>query len=186
MSRLLTFALTLICLTAAALWQPPTVAYACSCLAPPPPETARDQSAAVFSGTVVAIAGSGAAPGSPLLVTFDLQQVWKGPDGPQLTITTPADSAGCGYAFAQGEAYLVYAGAEGGRLSTGLCTRTAPLDAADADLAALGQGTPAAAGTGDVSNVRMDVPWLPIILGGIALLIGLALFLPSLTRRRRA
>lgn len=169
----------------AALAVPPRPAHACSCVPPPPPAAARDQATAVFAGTVSAIGGGDQSSGGALLVTFELQQVWKGPDGPQLTITTPADSAGCGYGFVQGESYLVYADAQGGQLSTGLCARTTPLAAADADLAALGPGTPVAAGSGDVSSVSMEVPWLPITLGAIALLVGLALFGPTLIRRRR-
>jgi hypothetical protein len=182
--RPLTLALAVIVACAAAVLHQPSVTYACSCVQPGPPAEASAGAAAVFAGTVSSISPAGPNGGS-LLVTFDLSQSWKGPEGPQLTITTADNSASCGFEFAQGEEYLVYALPQDGQLYTGLCTRTAPLAAAGEDLAALGEGNAVAGSPAPVTETQMEVPWLPIVLAGAALLVGAALFGPSLARRRR-
>jgi hypothetical protein len=164
---------------------PPRPAYACSCVPPPPPQVDREQATAVFAGTVSALGGSSPLNEGDIMVTFELQEVWKGPEGPQLTLVTASNSAACGYAFTQGESYLVYADVQGNQLRTNLCTRTTLLALANSDLEALGPGTPVAADQSGASSVTMDIPWLPIILIGIVLLVGLAFFGPTLLRRRR-
>lgn len=172
--RRLIIALALLIIGGAALAPQPRAAFACSCTQPPPPREARDGSAAVFAGTV-----SGIAPGGPggtsRLVTFDLQQSWKGPAGPQLTIATAQDSAACGVDFTQGEAYLVYGYAQEGQIWTSLCSRTAPLAAAGDDLQALGEGAPVAGGETPVTAVEMGIPWLPLALGGVGVALLLVL-----------
>lgn len=182
--RRLTIALALLVLLGAAALHQPRVTYACSCMQPGPPAEASAGAVAVFAGTVNSISPANPATGA-VLVTFDVQQTWKGPEGPQLTIVTSDNSASCGYAFAQGEEYLVYGYAQEGQISTGLCSRTAPLASAGEDLAFLGAGAaveqPAA---GPVTSEQMGTPWVPIALIGAALLIGAAVFLPSLMRRR--
>lgn len=181
--RPLTLALALIVALAATALHQPRATYACSCIQPGPPAEAAAQSQAVFAGTVSDITPASATTGA-LLVTFDVQQSWKGPEGPQLTVVTADNSASCGFEFTRGEEYLVYSVAQEGQLTTGLCSRTAALAAAGEDLGALGEGTTVAAGPGAVTEDRMEVPWLPIALAGAALLIGAALFGPALMRRR--
>lgn len=167
---------------AAALAYQPRAAYACSCAPPRPPLEARDGSVAVFAGTVSAIVPA-TPDGGSLLVTFDLQQTWKGPEGPQLTIATPEGSAACGYEFTQGEQYLVYAVAQGGQIQTSLCSRTAPLADAGEDLAALGPGTAVASAGGPVSTEEMGIPWFPLVMGGIGVAIVLVVGIGWLRRR---
>lgn len=131
----------------------PNRAAACSCIAPPPPAEALEASSDVFEGVVESIEvvpgddgddGPG-APGAAMAgmrVTFAVVRTWKGADAERFTVWTASSSAACGYAFEQGESYLVYAsdGAGDGPPQTGLCSRTAKaLDAAD-DLVALGAG----------------------------------------------
>jgi hypothetical protein len=170
--RRLWIALALLVVLGAGALQQPRAAYACSCMAPPPPLEARDGSAAVFAGQVAGITPNGP---SGVLVTFDLQQSWKGPAGPQLTIATGADSAGCGFTFTQGEQYLVYGFAQEGQLWTSLCSRTAPLANAGDDLAALGAGNQVDGAAAPVTTSTMGIPWLPLAIGGLGvlLLIGL-------------
>lgn len=118
-------------------------ASACSCLPPPPPQEALHQADAVFLGEVVE---------NRLVerpdrweerrVTFRLSRRWKGPEAAEIVVATPRDEAGCGVWFEPGTTYLVYAHTSEGHLQTTLCTRTAAAAAAEADLAALGEGTP--------------------------------------------
>lgn len=178
--RRLNLALALLVFCCAAALHQPTVTYACSCVPPAAPIAARDGATAVFAGTVSGIARSDPTSGG-LLVTFDLSQTWKGPEGPQLTIATSDNSASCGFEFTQGEEYIVYAFAQDGQIQTNLCSRTAPLAGAGEDLAALGPGTPVAAGAGAVGGVDAGMPWLPLAVGGV----GAALLLVGVVALRR-
>lgn len=113
-------------------------AHACSCIAPPPPEKARDQAAAVFSGKVLKTE----TVNNQLRVTFEVARTWKGPSERQLVVTTATNGAACGVSFKAKESYLVYCFSTkaDGALSTNLCTRTTTLKNAKADLKALGEG----------------------------------------------
>ena len=179
--RRLTLALTFAAFAVATFFHPLKPAYACSCMAPPPPLEARDGAQSVFSGTVSDIG----ADANGFLVTFDVEQFWKGPEGPQLTLSTPSSSASCGVEFVQGEKYLVYGSfAEDGQLNTNLCTRTAPIANAADDLAALGAGNaPSAEPTAPQTEISTGLPLLPFVLGGVGLAVvaGAAVLL-----RRRA
>ena len=80
-------------------------------------------------------------------VTVELRSVWKGcgegeplGEGRRTVVWTGLDDGDCGYDFAAGTSYLIYAFAtDDGELNTGICSRTRRLDAAAADLAALGE-----------------------------------------------
>lgn len=185
--RRIALAIALFAFGAAALVHPAQSAYACSCMMPPPPGEARDQAQAVFSGVA-----SFVQPGKDgVLVTFDVNQVWKGPSEPQLTLFTSANSASCGYEFTQGEEYIVYGFAQDGQLSTGLCSRTAPLASAGEDVTALGAGqAPQAAGEPGASvpppaEPSAGVPLTPLVIGGGAVvLVALAAGAAVVLRRR--
>jgi len=179
---------------AAVIAHPPGMAYACSCIQPGPPADALDQSEAVFSGTVAEVVPQA----NGVLVTFDVNEVWKGPNGPQLTLSTSGSSASCGYDFVQGEEYLVYGFAQEGELATGLCTRTAPLANAVDDLAALGEGAapnpgvvppdqqePAEQPAEQPAQQSDGLPVLPISIGVVALAAITALGI-AFSRRRAA
>jgi hypothetical protein len=181
--RRLTLALTFAAFAVAAFFHPLKPAYACSCMAPPPPVEARNEAQSVFAGTVSAVG----AEANGFLVTFDVEQFWKGPEGPQVTVSTPSSSASCGVEFVEGEKYLVYGSfADDGRLSTNLCTRTAPLANAGEDLAAFGAGTtPPAEPTAPQTEISTGLPWQPFALGGAGLAV-IALAAVLLRRRARA
>jgi hypothetical protein len=118
-------------------------AYACSCMIPPPPQEALQGSSAVFAGKVVGIEapqGAMISSADPVAVKFEVSQVWKGPQEATIVITTPRDSASCGFEFTQGGEYIVYAWDGERGLETGLCSRTNSLANAQEDLAAFGQG----------------------------------------------
>ena len=72
----------------------------------------------------------------PVSVKFNVSRVWKGPRSDTITIKTVRSEASCGYEFEEGRRYIVFA--RNGE--TGLCSRTAGLGNAVADLAALGDG----------------------------------------------
>ncbi len=101
---------------------------------------------AVFSGTATGIEEWATENDGPFFkVTLVVQERWTGPFGDEIAIVTATDDARCGYAFAVGNSYLVYAHGfrtESERLpATGLCTRTWPLEEAQDDLVALRRST---------------------------------------------
>ncbi|HEX2222782.1 MAG TPA: hypothetical protein VHN15_01105 [Thermoanaerobaculia bacterium] len=119
------------------------VALACSCAPLPPPQEARDQATAVFTGTVVSITPD--ATGNYNLVRFQVAAGWKGVKCREVTVFTGSSDLNCGYNFVVGGTYLVYAYEDttvpGVRLNTNLCTRTRLIVEAGEDLAALGTPT---------------------------------------------
>ena len=108
-------------------------ALACSCAPPPPPQQARDSADAVFSAKVLK------APKVPrdYMLRLQVADSWKGADCGELEIG--AGFATCIGDFEKGKTYLIYAyRTEEGGLRTNLCTRTAVIEDAAEDLAALG------------------------------------------------
>lgn len=112
-----------------------SLASACSCLSPPPPRTALEQSHAVFSGKVLSVEKDG---DFGVAVTIEVASIWKGDLGKKVVVYTANNSAACGFEFKEGDSYLVYAStdeeAKDKRLTTGLCTRTKGLDAGKAEM----------------------------------------------------
>jgi hypothetical protein len=72
-----------------------------------------------------------------IIVSFDVDRVWKGDKKPKLNVETGVTTKTCGYPFKIGESYLVYTfyqigGSDSTTLLTSQCTRTRPLaDAAE-------------------------------------------------------
>ncbi len=138
-------------LAAALVFALPQPAAACSCMAPPPPAEALEGADSVFSGTVLSVTTAERDLGSmgrltERRVVVELERVWKGcevAEGEErprrVELTTGMGAGDCGYDFNEGERYLVYA-YEGrdDALTTGICSRTANLENAADDLAALG------------------------------------------------
>src|SRR6266545_3665484 len=138
--------------------------WACSCGTPRTPCSAAGGSAAVFTGTVLAIAdpvhrlpigstgpvaaasrlanrrsGDPVNPLPPPLRTFRFQvgEVLSGVASGQkeIEIVTGMGGGDCGYPFQTGSEYVVYAYRNGeGRLQTGTCSRTRPLAQASEDI----------------------------------------------------
>ena len=114
-------------------------AWACRCIAPPPPPLdALAEADHVFHGTVVAIAVEDE--GFEHFVEFEVHEVWKGSARPGLIVRTASSSAACGVNFVVGEDYVVYAfdSNQGDHLNTNSCTRTRPFTAEEGE--ALGEG----------------------------------------------
>jgi hypothetical protein len=129
-------------------------------------------------------------------VSFQVHKVWKGPDQSVIEITTALESISCGYEFAVGQSYLVYAYGEENGLTVSLCSRTNTISSASEDMQALGESrttfcqgdsgntsspTPAIATT-DESDEFNYVAVITFIIGSLVGLLGYAIF----TRRRLA
>ena len=130
-------------------------AHACSCVLPGTPVQELEKNAAVFAGQVVAVRHSFGlesmlfGPGDRTTVEFNVETVWKGNVGQDMTITTPPTGGSCGVPFEEGQEYLVYAydsTHQDGGYSTGICTRTKLLAEAKEDLDELGGGNTPGAG----------------------------------------
>jgi hypothetical protein len=143
----------LLALALALAW--PRPAAACTCMQPASPPGAFAQTPAIFSGTVTRITSGKTGPArildpllhwlgvgitssaDPLSVSVQVITAWKGVTATPVSVRTATSGASCGYRFVVGQPYLIYAFDDGAQLSTGLCTRTAPLSQAAADLAFL-------------------------------------------------
>jgi hypothetical protein len=79
-----------------------------------------------------------------LSVTISVASIWKGVAEKEVVVTTGTDDGNCGYKFAVGKTYLVYANASGKgakkALSTSSCHRTDLLEKAGEDLKDIGKG----------------------------------------------
>ena len=119
----------------------PARARACSCMQ----QTQRDayeQAVAVFEGHVLEVKASESDPATGnVTVRMKVVQSWKGAESEEVVLGTAANSAMCGYAFAPGQSYLVYASAHEGKLEVSLCSRTQPSAQAVEDMGALGLGS---------------------------------------------
>ena len=121
----------------------PDCASACTCalFGGSPQQRAErvlDKSAAVFAGNVVDIERNQKGPfGGVDKVSFRVSEVWKGPKGETLELTTRSQGSACGYSFSEGREYLVDAT---GKMSVSLCSETKPLTEAGELVQALGNG----------------------------------------------
>ncbi|HXW06711.1 MAG TPA: hypothetical protein VD833_15855 [Vicinamibacterales bacterium] len=114
-------------------------ARACSCPRSGPPCQATWSADVVFLGTVRSIEevphetlGSRY---TELLVSFDVDRGIVNATTGRLDVVTGRGGGSCGYAFKAGRRYLVYAWkGPGGGLSTGICSRTRPVEDAEEDL----------------------------------------------------
>ncbi|KLH95829.1 hypothetical protein AA984_28610 [Brevibacillus formosus] len=129
----------------------PIPASACSCARPPDPLTAKDRSAAVFTGKVLQVNERtdwlrwlpfwDKPERGGFDVIFEVQSTWKGVDQTQVQIVTSGLGGACGIPFQPGQEYLVYASYwELNELETNICTRTVMKSDAREDLLALGPG----------------------------------------------
>ncbi|GHH66174.1 hypothetical protein GCM10017673_11500 [Streptosporangium violaceochromogenes] len=92
----------------------PGTACACTC-APFDAATQVKRADAIFTGTVVSarrLEGDPLGPPPPIVYTLRADQVYKGGALAEYRVLTNADSAACGFAFAVGSRYLVFASDE--------------------------------------------------------------------------
>lgn len=95
---------------------------------------------AVFTGEVTDIKPNTATKFGGVEITLRVNEVWKGEIGEQVKVRTAGSSAACGYSFAKGESYLVYADRdEADPMRVSLCSRTALVANAEEDLDFLGK-----------------------------------------------
>ena len=102
----------------------------------------------MFSGQVTAIEKEAAT--RTTTATLRVSEVWKGPERGTLEVSTSSQGSACGYAFQEGQEYLVYAYGKQD-LKVSACGGTTHLSKADEDLALLGNGEKPKDG-GDVLN----------------------------------
>ena len=136
----------------------PGLVHACKCAVPGSPSEESEKFSAVFAGKVISIHHSfdlNAATVSPedrTTVGFLVSTVWKGTIHEDMYITTPPTGGSCGFTFTKGEEYIVYAYDstydDGSSYTVSICSRTALLGQAQADIDALGAGRAPQAGTG--------------------------------------
>jgi hypothetical protein len=125
-----TLRITILFVTAVASADP---AHACACSGPGPACQELWTAAAVFVGKVDTLT----LQGNDVVVTFSVQEWFRGTETRTVTVRTPSAVAACGYVFRSGRQYLVYAASVEGRsdLITTRCSRTQPLERAASDLA---------------------------------------------------
>lgn len=123
----------------------PESAKACSCAEITDIGEAKNNSDAVFDGTVIGKKGAlklfNRSSADPVEWTFKVNEVWKGKVAPTITVQSAEASASCGFKFQDGQRYIVYAHQTGDSLDVSLCSRTAQHSAAGQDIAELGQGS---------------------------------------------
>src|SRR5690606_4132600 len=112
----------------------PTRAEACTCVPSGPPCEAAWRTDAIFLARVVSIATRPGATFGPRTVNMRILTAFRGIEGESVEVTTGAGAGDCGYDFEAGRDYLVYAYRNGGRLATGICNRTRPIEEAEEDL----------------------------------------------------
>lgn len=148
----------------------PHSVLACSCVADYAQEKAFEDAEAVFVGRVLSIEKhrntlrqlftDDIAP-SYRTVEFWVTEQWKGIDKNVVTVATGFGGGDCGFYFAEGEQYLVYAhdgGFYGEKLATGICSRTEVLRHADEEITALGPSDSTFTDAETVYN-PIDGPW---------------------------
>ena len=109
----------------------PSLAEACSCFSPGAGcNQTWNSGAVVFLGTVTAKSSVEPIPDSrpPVAVRFSVTESFRGPaiPGQEVVIYTGIGGGDCGYPFAVGTTYLVYAFVAKDELVTGICTPTSP------------------------------------------------------------
>ena len=110
-------------------------AAACSCIEISVAE-ALDFSDVVFTGEALSV-GLDPDDDRAVRAVFAVSRHFKGADVSEITLLTSTSSASCGYEFAVGESYLIFASDDDGTLRTTPCSRTRTLDQAGDDIAAL-------------------------------------------------
>ncbi len=164
-------------------------AYACKCVVPGSPSEELEKFDAVFAGKVLSIqhsfdpAATSPSPGDHTTVSFSVNTVWKGTVDSNIDLTTPPTGGSCGFAFVEGEEYIVYAyeGAEqNANLNVSICSRTALLAEAQADRDALGEGYAPQGGGDDPAapeqpqDTGAGMTWVVIlvIIAAVAVIVG--------------
>ena len=113
----------------------PSRADACSCVGGIPMCESYWRTDAVFAGEAIDIATSESGGLLRRRVRFRVDDVYRGAAAREIDVFTGTGGGDCGFHFIVGRKYLVFANSFGGRLSTGICSRTKLLAIASDDLA---------------------------------------------------
>lgn len=147
-------------------------AHACSCIELPSVSEAKEQSDAVFIGTITDITDVGIQ----REVTIDVREAWKGVETKTIKIYTGFNDGDCGLPIEIGESYLFYAtdrseGNDDGFLTSNICTRTTAEANAMEDLKELGAGKKEFTQAEPSSSADSYSRWIiPSVLGTIVFL----------------
>ena len=122
-----------------------TSSYACSCIQPGTAVEEMEKSDFVFSGKVLDIQDQNANAYSQssadlLEAQFKVSNTWKGVNETEVLVHTERESASCGFNFIIDEEYLVFGNENDGKIRVSLCSKTAVLSDAAAELKELGEG----------------------------------------------
>ena len=135
-------------------------ASACSCELPKPACQTFWKAEAVFIGTVLSVKTSNKSLVSleALAIKISVDDSFRGVSSNVVELFTGNVGSSCGYRFAVGQQYLVYAYVgDTGRLTTNRCTRTRPLTQAAEDLdylRGLAMAPPGSTIKGEVRRIR--------------------------------
>ena len=135
---------------------------ACSCIWPPQlPVPSAASANSVFSGRVISITSvtkeDFGFQFNELQVRFQVSDVYKGNAlDSEVVVTTSDGGASCGYSFAMGQSYLVYAFGEESDLRTGSCSRTQSLNTGISDISAILASTSSAPETPKIYFTTQD------------------------------
>jgi hypothetical protein len=176
-NRLVVLAAAVMLGVLAAVFAPPTKAYACDC---PGISTARAlrQSTAVFRGTVIDKKNVGRDADARTDIRFEVESVYKGVVFREQVVASPQDSAACGLDPKTGSTWVIFAfdGVEGrgddavSRLITTLCSGNVPSGAVPS---MLGKGRRPLDGASDREEQSINTDQAvtrALEIGGIAVL----------------
>ena len=176
--------------------------YACKCAEPGPPIEELGKFDAVFVGKVFLVQHTYDPNAKTVTqedrstIGFEVSTVWKGVVHEVMYITTPPTGGSCGYTFVEGEEYIVYASDShygDDSYTASICSRTALLSEAQADLDALGEGEapqtgtkgPAPTDSEDTGN-GINAGWVfALVLAVAMLLVGAGGFVAYATAGRQ-
>ena len=172
--------------------------HACKCVEPGSPSEEMEKFVAVFAGRVVSIEHSfdpnaaAVGPGDRTTVGLEVSTVWKGTVHEDMYVTTPPTGGSCGFAFTEGEEYILYAhdsAYDDGGYTVSICSRTALLSHAQADIEAFGDGDAPLAGAGgpqpeQAQGATESSVWV-VMLGAVAAIVLLAAISTVVWVRRR-
>lgn len=180
------FGLLFIALMLSLVWFLASVeqANACKCAEPGSPTEELEKFDAVFSGRVFLVlhsydpAAKSVTPEDRSTIGFAVSTVWKGTVHETMYVTTPPTGGSCGYTFVEGEEYIVYASDShygDDSYTASICSRTALLSEAQADLDALGEGEAPQSGTKgpapEDTQSGLNAGWVFALVLAAALLI---------------
>ncbi|MGO4544022.1 hypothetical protein AB4Z29_04425 [Paenibacillus sp. 2TAB23] len=171
---------------AVSIFAAPRSAVACSCAEHGSVLETMKRSDTVFEGTAISVKSIASdlfrSSGSRVKASFKVNEVWKGHVAPQIEVLTAGSEDSCGYAFKEGERYLVYARATGSSLEANLCSGTLLHHEAEEHIAQLGSGSLPPQSSSEAQQKDDSFP-RSIMIAGIAAVLAAA-FLFALVKSR--